>query len=75
MVQNFPMSLETLKIVKQGNVAIVKLARAKLNAMNPQFFSDVKQCFRMLGADNDIRSVVLLSQFEKVFTAGLDCIM
>jgi enoyl-CoA hydratase/carnithine racemase len=61
-----------LTITHQKHVAIVRLARPKLNAMNPQFFLDIKQCFRLLSTDVDIRCIVLLSQFENVFTAGLD---
>lgn len=41
------------------------------NAMNPSFFSEIKNCFEKLRYDPDCRTV-LISGKGKGFTAGLD---
>ena len=44
----------------------------KLNAMNPQFWRDLKDCFETADQDSDVRAVVLTGGESRIFTAGLD---
>ena len=55
-----------------GHIAHVELARpGKMNAMDHEFFAQLGDTFRKLGADPAVRVVVLSAQ-GKHFTAGLD---
>lgn len=52
----------------------VRLNRPKkLNAMNHQFFLDLKKCFEDINQDEEVR-VVMLTGNGKHFCAGLDLI-
>jgi hypothetical protein len=44
----------------------------QLNAMNPQFWRDLKDCFETADQDSDVRAVVLTGGESRIFTAGLD---
>ena len=57
---------------RRGQVAIVWLDRArKLNALAPQFWTEFPVAFEELGADEDIRAIVVAAK-GRVFTVGLD---
>lgn len=61
-----------IRIDRQGHVAEVVLNNpAKLNAMAPIFFEEVKQAFEELDADDSVRAIVLWAE-GRLFTAGLD---
>ena len=45
---------------------------AKLNAMNPEFWRELKQCMDRISVDGDVRAVVLTGGTSRIFTAGLD---
>lgn len=61
-----------IRIDRRGAVAEVVLNNpAKLNAMAPIFFDEVKAAFEELDADDAIRAVVLWAE-GRLFTAGLD---
>ncbi|CAO3619295.1 unnamed protein product [Cunninghamella echinulata] len=63
---------ETVKVDIIDKVAHVQLNRPKkLNAFNPALIHNVGQAFRDIGADSDIRAVVV-SGNGRMFTAGLD---
>lgn len=65
--------MKTLATETKNWVQTIKLNRPKLNAMNSDFFSEIKSCFNEIKHDGSVRVVVLFSNFENVFTAGLDC--
>jgi len=67
------MEFETLKLTQlHEHVLNVELDRPeKLNAMNKQFFIDMKTCFDKIAETSEIRAVVL-SGSGRMFTAGLD---
>ncbi len=59
-------------IERRGQVAIVWLDRArKLNALAPQFWTEFPAAIEELGADEDIRAIVVAAK-GRVFTVGLD---
>jgi delta(3,5)-delta(2,4)-dienoyl-CoA isomerase len=66
------MSYKTLSLEQHEMVQIVRLSRPKVNAMNKQFFLDMKNCFLQIKTNKNIRSVVIISSNPKIFTAGLD---
>jgi len=49
----------------------LQLGRAPVNALSPEFLMDFAALMDRLGADDDVRAIVLTSRF-KVFSAGLD---
>ncbi|XP_076463508.1 delta(3,5)-Delta(2,4)-dienoyl-CoA isomerase, mitochondrial-like [Babylonia areolata] len=67
--QNF----KTLKITRPADYVVqVELNRPdKRNAMNTDFWRDMRACFTELASDGDCRAVVL-SGAGRIFTAGLD---
>ena len=68
-------SFSTLKVSRLENgIVQVELNRPrKANAMNKQFWLEMRQCFKSLATDGNCRVVLLKATHEsKVFTAGLD---
>jgi enoyl-CoA hydratase len=65
------MTYECIQVERDGNVAIVYLNRAPVNAQNAQVRSELIDAFDMLNDDNDVRCIVLASKL-KVFSAGAD---
>ena len=69
---NMSKKFKEIRIEKRGHIAEVILARPKkLNAMAPEFFTEIGEAFREIDADKDIR-VALLWAEGRMFTAGLD---
>jgi enoyl-CoA hydratase/carnithine racemase len=64
---------ETIEVVKPSQyIWHVRFNRPKkLNAMNRQFFADLKKCFEDVNKDEEAR-VVILTGNGKHFCAGLD---
>jgi enoyl-CoA hydratase len=66
------MESERIAVALEGGVAHVELARPdKFNAMDKAMFEAIGDTFRRLGADPDVRAI-LLSGRGRHFTAGLD---
>jgi enoyl-CoA hydratase len=66
------MAYETLDVTINDHVAHVALNRPdSLNAMNSQFFKDIKDAFETLDRNTAVRAIIL-SGNGKHFTAGLD---
>ena len=67
------MTYENLLVERDGAVALVTINRpAKLNALNAQTIAELGQVMGTLGADPDVRAVVLTGAGEKAFVAGAD---
>lgn len=66
-------SYKALKVMRPREFVVqVELNRPeKRNAMNADFWREIKDCFKKLAEDQDCRAVVL-SGAGKIFTAGLD---
>ncbi len=52
-------------------IAVMTLNRAPVNALNPEFLSEIEAYLKRLDSDNAVRAVVISSAC-KVFCAGLD---
>lgn len=63
---------ETLQVEIAHHVAVVWMAREKVrNAFNETMIAELTQAFRTLGADDDVRAIVLAAQ-GPAFCAGAD---
>jgi len=62
---------EFLKVTVEDGVAMVRLDRGKVNALNSQVWIEISACADELNFDDSVRSVVLTGG-EKVFAAGAD---
>lgn len=66
------MSYQYLEIVIEDHVATVTLARTEsMNALSLSFTAEIAKAFRELGANDEVRVIVLASK-AKAFCAGLD---
>jgi enoyl-CoA hydratase len=63
---------ETLQFERVGAVAIVRLARPPVNAVNRQMIAELRRCFDALAEDRDVGAVVLSAQGDRAFSAGID---
>ncbi len=69
---NAPM--ETLKIERQGPVAVVRLQKARGNAIDPALVDDLVKAAAEITADKEVRGVLLASGHPKLFSPGLDLV-
>jgi enoyl-CoA hydratase len=66
------MSYQNLEIAIEDHVATVTLARTEnMNALSLSFTAEIAAAFRELGANDDVRAIVLASR-AKAFCTGLD---
>jgi 3,2-trans-enoyl-CoA isomerase len=65
--------MNTIKITKQDNYAIVQLDRGTSNAINLEMLQELRQAFQDLAADSQVKGVVLTGK-ENFFSSGLDVI-
>ena len=66
------MSYQFLEIAIEDHVATVTLARTdSMNALSLAFTAEIARAFRELGANDEVRTIVLASK-AKAFCAGLD---
>jgi enoyl-CoA hydratase len=67
------MNYETIRIEKRDRIAFVTIHRPdKLNALNAQTKSELKELFLGLRNDPDVDAVILTGSGEKAFAAGTD---
>lgn len=64
--------VETIDLDRHGAVAIVRLDRPPVNAVNRQMMSELRDCFADLSEDRTVNAVVLSAAGEKAFCAGID---
>jgi enoyl-CoA hydratase/carnithine racemase len=62
---------EFVTLTVEDGVATVRLDRPKMNAINAQLHREIKAAALQVGADTDVRAVVLYGG-ERVFAAGAD---
>jgi enoyl-CoA hydratase len=61
-----------IELTIENHVATVALARIDaLNALSLEFAAEIASVFRELGADDDVRAIILYSK-ARIFCAGLD---
>ena len=66
-------SMDYILIDKKSEYAIVTLNRAKANVLNAKMVNEIRDTFRQLTEDDEVRGVVLTGQ-PHYFSAGLDVI-
>jgi enoyl-CoA hydratase len=64
--------METLELELAGKVAIVRLNRPPVNAVNRTMTRELRACFDELSQNREVAAVVLSSALEKIFCAGID---
>ncbi len=65
--------METLKVIRKEKYAIVQLDRGKVNAINRQMVDEIRETFKALQEDDEVKGVVLTGK-PHFFSAGLDVI-
>ena len=67
------MDLQTLKFEKKNSIAYVTVNRPdKLNALNTQVMTDLREAFTAIRDDKEVRVAILTGAGEKAFVAGAD---
>ena len=65
--------MNTIKVVKKDNYAIVQLSRGKVNAVNLRMVEELTSVFQSFEKDDTVNGVIITGQ-PQFFTAGLDVI-
>jgi enoyl-CoA hydratase/carnithine racemase len=63
---------EFVKVERDGAVGIVTIDKPPVNALSAQVIAELDEAFDELGADADVRAVVLRGAGERAFVAGAD---
>jgi enoyl-CoA hydratase len=63
---------ECVDVRRDGAVATVVMHRGGNNAIAPDLTAELKAAFEEVGADGDVRAVVLASEYERYFSVGAD---
>lgn len=67
------MTEQVVLVERRGAVAIITLNRPEaMNALSSALRSALAKAFRTLGADPDVRAIILTGAGKRAFTAGLD---
>ncbi|MFT5166523.1 MAG: 3,2-trans-enoyl-CoA isomerase [Saprospiraceae bacterium] len=65
--------MKYLNITKKEGYAIVQMNRAKANALNHDMVEEIRETFRSIASDDNVRGVILTG-IPNFFSAGLDLI-
>ena len=63
---------ECVDVKREGGIATVVMHRKGNNAIATDLTDELRQAFEELGADPEVRVVVLASEYEKYFSVGAD---
>jgi enoyl-CoA hydratase/carnithine racemase len=66
--------MSTVRIDRKGRAAVLRLDKARGNAIDEPLVRDVTQAARDLGADPSVGGVLLISAHPKLFCPGLDLV-
>jgi Delta3-Delta2-enoyl-CoA isomerase len=66
--------MTTVRVDRNGRAAILRLDKARGNAIDPELAGDLLQAARDLGADPSVGGVLLISAHPKLFCPGLDLV-
>ncbi len=66
------MNYSTIKVQKEGGIAVIILNRPPLNPLNSQMFRELAAAAAELDADREVRAVIITGSGEKAFAAGAD---
>ena len=65
--------MNTIKIIKKEGYTIVQMNRGKVNAINYEMVQELRQAFRDIENDKEVKGAILTGQ-PHYFSAGLDLI-
>jgi enoyl-CoA hydratase/carnithine racemase len=63
---------ETVDVKRDGAIARVVMHRGGNNAIAPDLVDELEAAFKELGGDENVRCIVLASEYEKYFSVGAD---
>jgi enoyl-CoA hydratase len=66
------MEMETLQIERRGGVAVVRLDRPPVNAVNKVMMREIRACFDELSQDREVGAAILSATGERAFCGGID---
>jgi enoyl-CoA hydratase/carnithine racemase len=66
------MTYEHVEYEVRDHTAEITMCREPVNAINHQLAEDVVAAYREAGSDDDVRSVILTSAFDRAFSGGMD---
>lgn len=66
--------MSTVKVERQGKLAVVRLDKARGNAIDPPLVDDLARAFDELAHDDGCGGVLLATAHSKVFSPGLDLV-
>jgi enoyl-CoA hydratase len=67
------MDYKYIRVERDGPVATMTIDRQKvLNALNDELVTELERCIDEMGADDEVRAVVITGAGEKAFVAGAD---
>jgi enoyl-CoA hydratase len=64
--------METLEIERRDGVAVVRLNRPPVNAVNTAMMRELRTCFDDLSQDREVAAVILSATGERAFSGGID---
>lgn len=64
--------MEMVTIERRDALAVIKLTRDAINALNQQLVDELSEAIRWAGTDAQVRGIVLSSASDKFFSIGLD---
>lgn len=64
--------METLELEIKDGVAVVRLARPPVNAVNQAMMRELRACFDALSQDREVAAVVLAARGDRAFCGGID---
>jgi enoyl-CoA hydratase len=64
--------METIECEKGDGVAIVRLNRPPVNAVNRKMMQELRTCFDALSQDREVGAVVFSARGDRVFCGGID---
>lgn len=64
--------METLEVERRGGVAIVRLDRPPVNAVNKVMMRELRSAFTALSQDREVGAAILSATGERAFCAGID---
>lgn len=64
--------MSAISVARDGHVAVVTLDRPPVNAVDRPTFAELRDAFRALDADREVRVAVLTAAGDRAFVAGAD---
>lgn len=64
--------METIDIERRDGIALVRLNRPPVNAVNRQMMREIRQAFVEISQDREVGAAILCAQGERAFCGGID---